>query len=746
MKKSRKILLIVLSVVFALFAASGAYYLIVTRDVSLDESKLSLSEDKIELFDGNDVPVKSAAIPSSRETFRLEELDEKVKFAFVDTEDKRFYKHDGFDYRRMVKATLKNLKSRSFKEGASTISQQLIKNTHLTQEKTIRRKLKEIRLTGRLEKKYSKDEILEKYLNTIYFGHSCFGLKSAAEFYFGKQPCELTLSDAAILAGLIKSPNNYSPFKHPENCERRKKTVLSAMLAAGHVTESEKAEAIAVPLPESPSDSRFAGSYFARVFDELEEIAESRSFTLGGTIRICTYLDPDLQNCLESLSSAGETDKTYTVLDEQTHGFKGYFSTVGNIRRLPGSVIKPLLVYAPALENDLISPATPVLDEKINFAGYEPKNFDGAYSGYISVRESLSKSVNIPAVKILNATGVKKSAEYLEKMNLPISEEDHSLALALGGMKEGFTLNELVGAYSVFPCGGEYEEPGFIRSVTIDGRRVYRKSDRKTRVFSEETAYLTSDMLKTAATTGTAKKLRVLPFPIAAKTGTSGTANGNRDAYSLSFTTKDCVGVWMGNADNAPADITGGGLPSNVVLKINEFLYRTNAPEDFPRPEGIVEAQIDKTEYYVSHNIMLADDCAPADSRFKEIFKKSALPNAKSDRFSHPTLPVPDISCENGVVTIRFQKGTSDIYDYRIDRYDYVTHNTVYSGKYTPIFTDETLESGKTYVYTVTPLYKDHVGKSVELPAVTTKAESGEAIPVEPEIPPDIVNKDWWNY
>ena len=745
MKKTWKILLITLGCFSALLASGATYFAVVTKDAALDPKKLVLSDDKVEIFDADDGIVKNASAFSPRETFRLETLPDKAKFAFVDTEDKRFYDHGGFDYKRMVKATLKNVRTRSFKEGASTISQQLIKNTHLSQEKTIERKLKEVKLTYQLEKKYSKDEILEKYLNTIYFGHSCFGLQSAAEFYFGKTPQELDLADAAILAGLIKSPNNYSPFKHPENCIQRKKIVLSAMLAQGHITEEEKAAAVAKPLPLGPSASSLDKSYFDRVFDELEELSEKYDFSLGGNIRIYTYLDPELQNYLETLADASETDKSYSVLDNRTHGFKAYYSTVGPIRRLPGSLIKPLLVYAPALEEDLISPATPVLDEKTDFGGYEPKNFSGTYSGYISVRESLAKSVNIPAVKILNSTGVSKAAEYMKKLGLEIPADDYSLALALGGMKEGFSLNELINAYSAFPNGGEYFSSGFIRKIVIDGRSAYHKNDRAMRVFTDDTAYLINDMLKTAAQSGTAKKLRPLALPIAAKTGTSGTKSGNTDAYALSYTTEDCVGVWLGNADNSPMDITGGGLPCNIALKINEYLYSTHAPSDFVKPDGIESVTLDKAEYYATHNIMLADDDTPVEKRFSEIFKKSALPSVKSERFSHPSISAPSLSYENGRVVIRFKEGTPDYYEYLIDRFDSVTHTTVYSGKYIESFTDEKLKAGKTYVYTVTPVYKNKKGQPISLPAVTTKAD-GSLHPVVPDTPPDIVEKDWWNY
>ena len=746
MKKTWKILLIIVGCFSVLTAGGSIYYAAVTKDAVLDENKLLLSDDKIELFDAQGESVKNAAAFSSRETFRLDSLAPKAKYAFVDTEDKGFYSHRGFDFKRMAKATLKNAKARSFKEGASTISQQLIKNTHLSQEKTIKRKLKEFKLTRALEKRYSKDEILEKYLNTIYFGHSCFGLRSAADFYFGKQPEDLDLADSAVLAGLIKSPNNYSPFKHPENCARRKKLVLSAMRARGHIDETEESEALKKPLPDAPTSQSLDRSYFNRVFDELEELSDRYDFTLGGNIRIYTYLDPRLQEYLESLGNLSETDKTYSVLDSKTHGFKAYYSTVGEIKRLPGSLIKPLLVYAPALEENLISPATPILDERTNFAGYEPKNFDGSYSGYLSVRECLSKSVNVPAVKILNSMGVAKSAEYMKKMGLAISEEDYSLALALGGMKEGFTLNGLLDAYSTFSCGGEYAEGGFIREVLIDGRPAYHKTERKTRVFSEETAYLVNDMLKTAAKTGTAKKLRSLPFPVAAKTGTSGTEKGNSDAYALSYTTSDCVGVWLGNADNALTDITGGGLPANVLLKINEYLHRNSLPEDFPRPAGIEKAELDKAEYYATHNMILADENAPVNSRFSELFKKSAFPAARSDKYSHPATSAPTLKYEDGKVVIRLKAGAPEEYEYLIDRFDSVTHNTVYSGKFTDTFSDDKLENGKTYVYTITPVYKGTKGKSISLPAVTTKNAEGDLRPVVPDTPPEIVGKDWWNY
>lgn len=742
MKKLRKITLIACLTVLVGVIGGVTVFAIVTRGARLHAEKLVLPENQIEVFDQNDLPVLYRTSKQA-DIFPLAELPEKVKLAFIDTEDKRFYRHSGFDFKRIAKAAMTNLKSASFKEGASTISQQLVKNTHLSQEKTLRRKLREIRLTAQLERRYSKDEILEKYLNTIYFGHDCFGISAASKFYFRKSPADLTLADGAILAGLVCSPNNYSPFQNPESCQKRKATVLRLMYRQKHIQKSEMQDALAAPLPVRSGETDFGSGYFARVFDELEAISAQKNVTKGKNIRIYTYFDENLQRRLESLSDASESDKTYCVLDARTHGFKGYHSTVGEIKRQPGSIVKPLLVYAPALENDLISPATPVLDEKVTFSDYEPKNYDGKYGGYISVRQALANSVNIPAVKILNGTGVKKSTEYLKKMGLPIPESDHSLALALGGMKNGFTMTSLLNAYAVFPCGGEYEAAGFIREIKVDGKSAYRKSVKKTRVFSEDTAYLTTDMLKTAAKTGTAKKLRTLNLPVAAKTGTCGTKSGNYDAYSFSYTTRDCVGVWMGNADNSPVDTSGGGLPTNVVAKINEYLYASSPPPDFIKPETVKDVELDKTEYYDTHNILLADENAPNEYRFSELFKARLIPTAKSDRFSSPRLKICDISVGTNDVQIRFEQPDFSDLEMEIVRSDYDTHTTVYKGKWTELFLDDGVKKDVSYVYRIIPIYKEIRGKEILSPRVYIGENTP---PVELEPTPEIVEKDWWNY
>lgn len=745
MKILKRLLLLSLVSAFILFTFLFGYYLTATKDVSLMPEKLTLSENNLLVYDKNGELIDNVSSFSFKQTTKLEDIPKHTQLAFIGIEDKRFYAHHGFDVKRIAKAALNNLQARSFKEGASTISQQLVKNTHLTQEKTIKRKLQEWKLTNALEKRYSKKEILEKYLNTIYFGHNCFGITAAADFYFGKTPQELDIADSAILAGLVKSPNRYSPFKNEENCQKRKASVLAAMLKNGYISQREREQALAESLPQPSDHTSQNVGYLSFVFDELGTLTEKLRLNIGGKIQIYTGLDPELQANLEDLTKEEcNCDKTILALDVETGNFKACLSTVGNICRLPGSLIKPLLVYAPAIEEDLLTPATPILDESVNYSGYCPENFDGQYHGYQSARECVAKSLNVPAVKVLQSLGISKAARYLEKLGLPVEEEDYSLALALGGMKKGFSLRDLCGGYAALANGGAYRECGFISEIKLQDVTVYKRANRETRIFSEASAYLMTDMLKSTAKQGTAKKLHSLPFDVAAKTGTVGTSKGNTDAYALSYTSRDLVAVWLGNADNTTIPHTGGGLPCNYLLKINEYLYKQAkskgmAAPTFTMPSTVQREKIDKPTYYDTHNIQLADPASPAEYTFEELFKTTALPTKKSDYFSNPRISSPSIAIVDNQVQIRFSENTPSFYRYKIERFDYATHTTVYEGDLTPLFTDCDVELTKSYIYTITPYYQDHAGTPVTLPSVTVQSPSDN-------LTPSISDKNWWEY
>lgn len=720
MKRAMKILLIFIAILFILLLAFLVYYLGVTKGERLDKSKLELNTSCVYIYDSSGEAVETAGKKPAVN------IPERLANAFVAVEDKNFYRHNGFDYKRIAKAAFKNIASFSFREGASTISQQLIKNTHLSSEKTIKRKLKEYKLTRALEKNYSKQQILELYLNSIYFGHSAFGIGNAAQFYFGKQVEELDTAECAMLAALVKSPNRYSPFRNAEKCLARRNLVLRLMREQAYLTEEEYAKAVEEPLPAS-SVSASENAYLARVYEELARLFPDAK--ADSKLHVYTFYDPSLQAELEAIDC--NSDACMLVRDVKTHGVKAFRSTVGAPKRLPASTIKPLLVYAPAMEEGLVCPLTPVLDERTDFGGYCPDDSNGASGQYMSVRRALSKSVNIPAVKILNELGVERACEYLAKMDLQVEKDDYSLALALGGMREGFSLPALADGYATLASGGEYSASQTISYVTNEkGKVLYRFQPERKRVFSEEVSYLTSDMLKTSVKEGTAKTLAALPYSVSAKTGTNEVNEKNLDAYSISYTGSDVVAVWLGNRDNSPVNATGGGLPTNYALRIYRALYKDGAPEELRRPDGILEAEYDLEEYERNHRILLADELAPVYTKGFELFSKQNLPQEISKRFSCPQIEKPVLSVKNGAVYIELCQ--TKYYDYIIKRENRGETTTIYQGKYQKTVCDNSVRSGESYRYTVIPVFNGCEGEAVVLPSVTVKKQE--------ELP-----KDWWD-
>lgn len=349
----------------------------------------------------------------------------------------------------------------------------------------------------------------------------------------------------------------------------------------------------------------------------------------------------------------------------------------------------------------------------------------------MSARYALSHSVNIPAVRLFNELGIARGCGYLKKIGLEVDEEDASLALALGGMREGFSLPALADGYAVFANEGLYAPSAVISLVKDErGRVLYERSERKRKVFSEDVCWLMSDMLQTTATEGTAKRLKFLPFPVCAKTGTAGTKEGNTDAYCMAYTKEHTVGVWMGNADHSPMQITGGGLPANEALRIFRALYEGGAPAPFAPCDGVIRLHFDREAYETRHDILLSDPAAPPCEDMAEYFRKCAQPTAVSTRYSSPTIETPAISVQNGRVKIVLCQ--TKYYDYEIIRENRGKKATIYSGKYQNIVYDNSVIAGETYVYTVLPKYKEHAGTPVTLPSVT--------LPGRQTLP-----QDWWS-
>ncbi len=739
MKTFLKVSLIIVLSLTVVAASLFITYIVITKDAKLNKNKLLNPTQNIVIIDDEGNEVISASVSNKHKSVKIEDLNKNCINAFIASEDRNFFKHNGLNYKRMFKALYKNIIYGSFKEGASTISQQLIKNTHLSQDKTIKRKLNEIKLTKQLEREYSKNEILEMYLNTIYFGHNCYGLQSAAEFYFDKKAEDLNLTESATLVGLLTSPNNYSPFKNPEKSLKKRNTVLEAMLNCGFIDKYEYEKAKSLPLNAKKQQTTGKNAdYISAVFNELEEL-DINVYDLADGCIIKTYLNSNLQNTVENLSF--ECDNS-VIVTSSNGGVNAYKSTISGAKRQPASTVKPIFVYAPAMEERILSPFTRILDEKVNFNGYSPENFDKKYHGYVTVTESLKNSYNVPAVKTLNSLTMKTAEKYLTRMNVSLEDDEKNLSLALGGMKHGMSLKDIADRYSIFQNGGIYSPSRFIKEIqSKNGKTIYKEQTSQNRVFSEGVCSLMNETLLQTSESGTAKKLSSLPYDIAAKTGTCGTDEGNTDAYAISYTSEHCVCVWLGDKNNKKLNITGGGNCCGYVKYIYQNLYTKYLPKNLDVTSGITQIEIDAEEYYTNNKIIIADELSPKLNKLSVKVLSGNEPKEISSRFSCPSIQNPTFSAKNGEIIIELCQ--TKYYSYLIKRYKNDKFEVVYDGKWIKTIKDHPNEGN--YIYTVTPYFSNDenriYGKEIPLPPISINNDNSS-----PQVKiPDIAEKDWFN-
>lgn len=609
--------------------------------LSLNEEKLSSPALAVELYDYENRPLKEENTFNG-EYAKLSTLPENLKNAFISIEDKSFYSHHGLNYKRIIKAGINNVLSHSLKEGASTISQQLIKNTHLSSEKTFERKIKEIVLTKKLEKAHTKDEILECYLNVIYYGNNCYGIESASQYYFSKPASKLELEECALLAGMVKSPNKYSPILKQATALERRNLVLSEMQKDGYISQEQFLRASQQPinLNLQSEEQNALNSYSQAALDEACEILKvpAKTIAING-YKIHTYLDKDKQLALkESLlkEDFNCADHAAIVLDCKRHAITAYQANsaykVLDAKRQPGSLIKPIIAYAPALNEDIISPSTQILDEQLALGEYNPKNVDGKFRGYVSATEALSKSINIPAIKVLSYVGIDKAKAYAESMGLEFDEGDNSYALALGGMRYGTNIKQIAQSYSTFANMGKYADAKFVEYITdASGKILYHHKPTEQQVLREDASYLLTTMLQDAATNGTAKVLKELNIPIAAKTGTVGKGKDNIDAWCVAYTPEEVCATWVGNLDNTPITVAGGNQPARCVK--NYFSASTTTSSPFVQPGSVVEREIDLISLENSHKLELASPNTPVRFKQSALFSIFNLPKDISQNF-----------------------------------------------------------------------------------------------------------------
>lgn len=656
-----KILLLAVTAAAVLFLLCGAVKTLgMDRWVDFDVYRITGCDRTSIIYDGQSDVVTRLHGVQDRTWVSISELQPSTVYAFISAEDARFFEHEGVDVIRIAGAVVADIKAGSYVQGASTISQQLIKLSHLTSEKTISRKAEEAALAYEMERQYSKEDILEMYLNYVYFGGGYYGIEAAAEGYFGVHASDLTLDQSAMLAGILKSPSGYAPHINYAASINRRNNILRLMRDYGYITDDEKKQASARrPTILHDKNEEYSGYYTDAV---TKSAAALMGITVDELIRggysIYSAMDSDIQHYCEEMFKNGElfpaedSEAAIVVLEPSTGmvvamvGGRSYtggisFNRATDIRRQPGSVIKPVIAYAPAFEYLNYTAADMILDEETTFADYTPSNYGNKYYGWVTVREAVTKSLNVPAVKTLSAVGVYRAKDFAKRCGIEFDDKDDSLALALGGFTYGVSPLQIAGAYSCFASGGIYNTPTLIKKITDrNGLTVYEYRQDNRRVMSEANAYILTSMLKSVVTEGTGHRLNTLDIPIAGKTGTVGLANGNRDAWMAGYTPEYTAVVWQGyDSDRLgllPSSATGGTYPALMLYELFNHIYPDGRSGDFEKPESVKQYSIDAKTLKKQHKVVLANAMTPQSSRVTEYFTEETAPEDVSGYWAVP--------------------------------------------------------------------------------------------------------------
>ncbi|MGX1167324.1 penicillin-binding protein 1A [Bradyrhizobium sp. USDA 372] len=504
----------------------------------------------------------------------LKDLPPYLPKAFIAIEDRRFYSHFGIDPVGILRALVTNVLHRGVSQGGSTLTQQLAKNLFLTQERTLQRKLQEVELAIWLERKHSKDEILELYLNRVYFGSGAYGVEAAAQKYFGKSAKNVTVAEAAMLAGLVKSPSRLAPNRNPEGAEARAQLVLAAMADAKFITDAQAKASIGHPSynvrPAGAGTVNYVADWIGEVLDDLVgQIDES--------IKVETTIDPKLQSVAEAaiidelaaksvkfnVSQGALVAMTPDGAVRAMVGGRNYSDSQYNravtARRQPGSSFKPF-VYLTALEQGL-TPDTMRQDAPIEVKGWRPENYTHEYFGAVTLTQALAMSLNTVAIRLGLEVGPKNVVRTAHRLGIS-SKLEPNASIALGTSE--VSVVELVGAYAPFANGGLAVAPHVVTRIrTLSGKLLYmRQPEERNQVIDPRYVGMMNAMMRETLISGTAKKAEIPGWPAAGKTGTS---QDYRDAWFIGYTASLVTGVWLGNDDNSPTKkATGGGLPVEV--------------------------------------------------------------------------------------------------------------------------------------------------------------------------------------
>ncbi len=599
-----------------------------------------------------------------------EKIPEHLKNAFISIEDKRFFKHSGVDWKRSISAGLNYFLNFSDSYGGSTITQQLVKNVTENDDYSFQRKIQEIMWALDLERKMSKEEILEMYMNIINLSDGCYGVQAASNYYFSKDVSELTIAEAASIAAITNSPSYYNPAKNPEHNLGRRNLILGQMLEQGYITEAEYSEAVSTEIKINMSESKDTkeiNSWYVDMVieDVINDLVAEKGYSrrmanlliYTGGLRIYTAMDPEVQRIVEEYyanisnfrygASAENPESSMIIIDSQTGDIVGVAGAIGDKRgnrvqnfatqtlRPAGSVIKPLSVYAPAIDSGIINWSTVYDDVPVNFGSYNidpalgdiiepkpwPKNSSGVYRGLTNINYAVEHSINTVVIKVLEDLGLENSFDFLKnKLHINsiiesdrlsdgsiISDKDYA-ALGLGQFNYGATLREVTAAYSIFASGGVYNHTRSYLSVTdIWGNEILKKDYKGEKAISEESAELMTLMLENVIKNGTATSVTLDELVECA--GKTGTTQNNYDRWFVGYTSRYICGCWYGyeypKSLGDSAANTSIKYWNDVMTKIHKYLTEEGIElGGFFESGNIVEA-----EYCVDSGMLMSDAC-----------------------------------------------------------------------------------------------------------------------------------------
>lgn len=645
LSRKRKIVLLAGAAISVLLLIALFTTIFFANSLGSKEQIMNRNKTGVTLTDQSDKVFYEFNNARSSTLITLDQVSETTKQALIASEDKSFYEHGGFSVGGIANAAWQNIRPNGLDNGGSTLTQQLVKNALLSEERSPMRKYQELVLSVVIEQRYSKDEILEMYLNSVYFGEGAFGIEDAAQTYYGVSAKDLTTAQASMLVGVLPAPSAYSPVSgSPEKAKVRQNYVLGRMVEDKYITQVEmdaaKSEELAYAPPQPDDESR-APHFALMVKKQLEDTYGEERVARSGYV-VKTTLNLNTQTVAENavktqvdrLARSNVSNGSAVVIDPKNgevralvgsadwnNEINGKFN-VATARRQPGSSFKPL-VYATGIENRDFSAATIFEDKLTDFGGgYKPLNYNLKFHGNVTTRTALANSYNIPAVEALRQVGIAPTIEQSKKFGLTsLDESNAGLAMALG--TEATALTEMTNAYATFANGGRYNELTLYTSITDKNNRVIFNSEAKNeRVISDQAAHIISSMLSDASARATTFGSSLSLNGGRAGAVKTGTTEDYRDALTVGYTPSVTVGVWIGNNDNAPMSrVAGSSGAAPIWRSIMNQITAGTSKESFTAPNGITARLI-----CLSNGALASNE---GEGTMTEYFRPGTLPTAR---------------------------------------------------------------------------------------------------------------------